>query len=812
MASEKKTVEFSFKIDQTSLNNLKNAIKSITEDMQKLIATAANINRLGGAGSAPAVGSGGNVSPQGIQTAIRTATTGQNVGFGGIFSNTATAATAGAAAVRNATKSMENDIRSVARALSQPNPMGNFFGARPPPMPSAGPGGWLGTFQQGGPPPMPGGGGGNWLGNFQNGIGGRMPNAGYAMPGGPLLPGIGGAPIAGPGMAWGAGAAGQFAAKPQGGMSWFPKGLKGWAGIGLAGAAAVGVGYNELAQGGFSLLDSSAGGTAYASAEAKRGQMVEGKIRAMMKGDTRWLINKMAAEQSQQGRNDLSTQYGKLATVGAYGQGVGQAVGNTVSAVPVVGGLLGKVASVLGLGAGGTGGIMGGVTTAAIQGTLAENTFKHLDEKSKATAMLYTNMAQEKWQSELGRTVGFQLGTGISGLTYDPKTGKSSNKQEDLSLRLQAQGYDLSQWQSAFQGVRAGAGSAAGYAYADEAMRAAAQGYGNYAPVAEASMRLGYGNALARGAIGGRIEKGAGIAMGAGVLGTGFDAAGTTSGWGTLTAMQAGMGFTGDALDFNRVQQGLAGLKAGDALTTGALSPYQRGANTAAAIGINGGATSYSNDYLATGMTTKQIIDMGYGDEPLTANARNLGLTKEKIRAIGDASTQNLLNTWHDSGGNDAMSVALRAQAKSGGSASKFLQDARARGDQDTISAFGTGLSVLGGFSDEAGQGRAKIMSGEDAKDLAMKGIGGKVTGLAKDQLETNAAQDKKVSDTLKAIAGDLQLAIKALPDATKKMVNFGTVLTTETGDFVKSLSQLITSINEARTNLAKGAGKGGPK
>ncbi len=800
MADNKKELLFTFKVDQTSLNNLKNAIKSITADMEKLIQTAANISRLGGAGSAPAVGGGGYQSPQNIQTAIKTNSPGpsSNSGLGGVFNNAAGAATGAAAAIRKATQSMESDIRSVMRALGQQAPNTGVFNstarAMPPPLPSAGPGGWLGAFQAQG---------------TQTTFG----------TGGQLLPNIPGVPMQGPGMAWGQGAAGQYAAQAaqaqaqavgKGGSFALLKGTR-WGGLALGAAAAVGVGYNELAGGGFSLFDSNAGGGAFASAEAKRGQLVEGNIRSMMKGDTRWLMNKMMAEQSMQGRNDLDAQYGKLATTGAYAKGVGQMVGNTLSAVPMVGGALGKVASALGLGGGGDGGIMGGVTDTAIQGQLAENAFKHLDDKSKATAMLYVNMAQEKWQSELGQTVSFQQGTGISGLTYDPKTGKTSNKQGDLSLALQAKGYDLGQWQGGFQQLRSGTSSQFAGAHAWTAMAANAQGFGGYVGLMEASARLGQGESLARGAIGGGIATSAGLQLGAGVLGNGFDPRGTTSGYGTLAAMQAGLGITGANSDFNKVQQGLAGLAAGDALTSGSLSPYQRGANVAGAIGINAGATSYSNDYLANGMSMKQMIDMGYGGK-LTQNAKNLGLTQDKIKAMGDVAAGNLLNTWHDSGGTDPMSVALRAQAKSGMSVSGFLQKARGAGDTDTISAIGTAFSTLGGFGEEAGQGLSKTISGMDATRLKQKGIGGGVTGMAKDQLETNAAQEKKTADAMKAIGSDLQIAIKALPDATKKMADFGINMARETGDFMQSLSLLTKSLNEARTNLARGSGKAGAK
>ncbi len=793
MADQRKELLFTFKVDQTSLQNLKSAIRSITDDMNKLIQTASNISRLGGAGAAPVVGGGGFQSPQGIQTAIKTnsAGPGQNAGLGGVFNSAAGAATSAANAIKNATRSMEADIRSVMNALRQQGPTNNVFSSMPPPMPSAGPGGWLGNFQAGN-------------------LGGNRTSFGT---GGSVLPGVPMPNVPPPGMAWGSGAAGQYAAQPQnGGGGGFFRGKTRWGGLALGGIAAVGAGYNELVAGGFSLMDPNAGGSAFGSAEAKRGQMVEGNIRAMMKGDTRWLINKMMAENSAQGRNDLAAQHGKLATAGAYASATGQAIGAAANAVPLVGGALGKVAGLLGLGGGdASGGLMGGFTDASIQGKLAQNTFKHLDDKSKSTAMLYVNMAQEKWQSELEQTVGFEQGTGISGLTYDPKTGRTTNRQGDLALKLQARGLNLGQWQSAFQGVRAGAGERAGYSHADEAMRAAAQGYSGYNSVLEASLKLGQTHTLARGAIGGGIDRSAGIMLGAGVLGNGFDVRGNTSGYGTLAAMQAGLGFRGEASDFNRVQQGLAGLKAGDSLMSGALSPYQRGANTAGAIGLNAGGTSYAQDYLATGMSMKQMIDMGYGGK-LTQNAQNLGLNQDKIKKMGDVALGNLVNTWHDSGGTDPMSKALRAQASSGLSVSGFLQKARGDGDTGTISAIGTAISTLGGFDEEAAQGLAKTVSGMDAARLKQSGIGGGVTGMAKTQLETNAAQEKKTADVMKIVAGDMDLALKSLPAATQKMAAFGETLSQETKDFVDGLSRLVTAINTARAELAKGSGKAGSK
>ena len=70
-------------------------------------------------------------------------------------------------------------------------------------------------------------------------------------------------------------------------------------GAGIAGAVAVA---------NFGLDESLAGNRAYASEEGKRGQLVEGKIRQMHQGDTRWLFSRKMQQRDAQAREDLAKQ------------------------------------------------------------------------------------------------------------------------------------------------------------------------------------------------------------------------------------------------------------------------------------------------------------------------------------------------------------------------------------------------------------------------------------------------------------------------------------------------------------------------
>ena len=549
-------------------------------------------------------------------------------------------------------------------------------------------------------------------------------------------------------------------------------------GAGIAGAVAVA---------NFGLDESLAGNRAYASEEGKRGQLVEGKIRQMHQGDTRWLFNLKMQQRDAQAREDLAKQTtGGAANAEQIRAGIGQAAGS----IPIIGG----IARAIGLvGPDQGGGMLGGFTTAHQQSNMAENAFKQLDEKSKGTAMLYANMAQESFQGRMGQSIQMQRIMGVGGLRQRKDGGGYENQAGGLKTKLEGQGYTSGEYLGAYQGIRGRTGSGRN---AWLAMAAQAQGYGGFEDVLGASTRLGQGKSLAMGALGGGISKAAGIQLGQGVLGQGFDMRGTTSGYGALAAAQAGMGFTGASSDMNKVQQAVAGLQYGSTITQGGIDGYQQGRNLISAIGMNATGSSYSQDFLANGMSMKQMLDMANGGK-MTETAKALGLTPDMIKKqLGD-SMGSVFDRYVDEGKDDPMSKAIRGYQASGMDYGDYLKKLRKEGDVDTIKTLGASSALLTGGDEEAGVGAARVLSGQGERLKSGK-IGGGIGGAEKTSLEAQEALQKKIDLSLKVIGKDLEDTIKAMPEATKKLANFGENLSAEAGDMMKALANLTESFNTA--------------
>lgn len=571
-----------------------------------------------------------------------------------------------------------------------------------------------------------------------------------------------------------------------------PRGLAGMAGVAAGALGAVNFGLDETL----------AGDRAYAGAEARRGSLVESKIRGMHGGDTRWLFNLMQLQQDSTARQELGAQTGGTAAgLEQVRSGVGQFVGS----VPIIGGI-GRALGLVGPDQGG--GALGGFTTASQQSGMAENAFKMMDEKSKSTAMLYANMAQESFQRRMGTSIQMQRVMGVGGLQYDPKKQMYTSAANDLMTKLEGQGYDAGQYMGAYQGLRGQAGTAFAGRNAWLSMAAGAQGYGGFDQLLGASARLGQGKTLAMGAIGGGIEKAAGIQLGAGILGQGFDVRGTTTGYGSLAAAQAGMGFTGNSSDFNKVQRALAGLESGSALTTGGLDAYQQGRNLVGAIGINAGGSTYSQDFLATGMSMKQMLDMSTGGR-LTESAKALGLDSGKIKQQLGESMGSVFDRFVDEGKNDPMSQAIRRYQASGMSnMTDYLKDLRKRGDVNgDIKTLGAAASILTGEPEEGMVGAFQILSGQGAKLKSGK-IGGGIGGVEKTALESQQKLQEQVDVTLKIIGESLQATYKAMPEATKKLANFGNNLSQEADQMMTALGELTKSFQAATAAFNAASGR----
>jgi hypothetical protein len=546
----------------------------------------------------------------------------------------------------------------------------------------------------------------------------------------------------------------------------------------------------------FGLDEALSSNRAYSSAEATRGSLVENRIRGMHAGDTKFLFNLKMQQRDADARKDLEAQTsGTAANAEQIRGGLGQALGS----LPILGGIA-RAIGITGPDTGG--GILGGFTTTGQQSRMGQNALGQLDEKQRGTAMLYSNMAQDSFTSRRGASINMQRVIGIGGLRQRKDGQGYENQAGDLMTKLEGQGYDGGAYTSALAGLRGQAGSRFAGKNAYMSMAASAQGYGGFDQLLAASGRVGQGKTLAMGALGGGIDKAAGIQLGLGVLGGGYDPRGTTDSRGTLAAAQSGMNFTGGVSDFNKVQQAIGGLNYGSGITMGGIDSYQQGRNLTSAIGLNSSGSTYSQDYLANGMSMKQMLDMSNGGK-LTETAKALGLNSDKIKAQLSDSMGSVFDRYVDEGKDDPMSKAIKGFQNSGMGYSDYLKKLKSNGDIDSIRTLGASSAMLTGGNEEEGIGAAQILSGQGAK-LKSGAIGGAIGGAEKTSLESQEELQKKVDTTLKIIGKDLQDTIKAMPQAAGKLEGFGANMAAEAKDMIAALANLTSAMDAASTKLGK--------
>lgn len=794
MGNDKKIL-FQVVIDEATMQKARQLVREMTSDISKM-SEASKKSGLFGNGGGLLIGSGagaGAKSPEAQRAISQTAPAGrqlvqqfadQRQVFKQLSEGSKDSMRSMTENLRQAVSSQKREINDLDNAVKRL--AGTFQGLGGSRMGRGGPMSMAGFYGPGGGAGGGGSGGGGGVrggGGFGGGFSGPLlpANAGGGQPMGMHVP---------PGGGGGGGGGGGWSIP-----SWGSKGLgPGFKPLRTPAALAA-----LAAVASWGLDESLAGDRAYAGAEARRGSLVEGRIRGMMGGDTRWLFNLSQIQRDGEARRELSAQTsGFGANAEAIRKGAGQALGS----VPVIG----AIAQTLGLAEkGGSGGMLGGFTTASQQSFMAEHAMKQLDEKQKGTAMLYANMAQEKFQGSIGQRVSARRVMGVSGLQYDPRLGRYTDNFGDFSTKLSGSGYDVGEYQSAYAGLRGMAGSGVAGRSAYTAMAANAQGYGGFDQLLAASARMGQGRSLAMGAIGGGIDKAAGIQLGAGLLGSGFDPRGTTGGYGSLAAVQAGMGFTGAASDFNKVQQALGGINFGNQFTTGSMDPYQGARNLVGAINFNPSGSTYSQDYLANGMTTKQMLDMASGGR-LTETAKAMGLSSGDIKNQLGEQMSSVFDRWTDEGKGDPMSRAIRGFRSSGMTATDYLGKLRSDGDIDSIKSLGVGFSTLGGGGEEEGIGLARVLSGMGAKVGAGR-IGGGLGGAEKSALESQAQMQKDVDNVLKTIGGALEDTIKSMPEASKKLTHFGENLSASANTMIEEMAKLTEAFRSARESLQFGTG-----
>lgn len=790
MSNQEKVITFTFKVDEQTLGRLKNEIRDITNAMQKLVQVASGIGT-GGRGGPVAVGGGGSFSNQGSNAAIKAqGQQGQSGGLASAFVEAGKSMKDMANISKDALRVMSDGVRRAideqksslrgldadikkiiddydklakAKDTLSPEPgnvlanqyqgmmnqqMGKLLGAQ---QQRNAAGGQLSTLQnqqaqmQGAlnpPPPGAPGGGGGGVGGFMAGVPGFLPR------------------------------------NSSGGISK-------WA----AAAAIMGVAN-------FGLDEHLAGNRFEATAGQRRASLVAGQMNALRGGDYR--MSYAARTLDSEAQAQLAAQ---TSGFGANAEQVRSGVGQVVGSVPVIGALARKV-GVVGEDSGG--GAFGGFTTATQQSNMAENALAQI--KARADAQVLEGMAMQKFQGNLGSRVQIQRMLGIGGLgttrTRPARSGRGTVTEKadpyaDLEYRLSRQGYDMGEYASAVAGLRQGAGAQFGGMYGGEAMAAASTGMGGYAELLGAGGRAGGGGQFARMAIGGGIDRYAGIGLGQAVIGQGFDVTGTTTGMGLLGAAQLGMGFKGDVGDFQRVGQVGAGIGLGNTVLGGSLDPYQKGYNLVSAMGIKPGGDVYSQDYLANGMNMRQMADAVRTGQ-LTQTAQAYGITRGDIRKQFGASISSVLQARTPGMGDTAAGAHLKAFQESGKDLPEYLNGLTGVAKIDAIRKLGSVYGDITGQGEEAGMGLLGTAAGLDSKQQARLGlVGKKVTGVEAEDLQARAEKEKKVNDELLRIHEKFAEVIKGSSDDFTKFKNFGENMSAEADRFIKALARMTDSIEK---------------
>lgn len=576
-------------------------------------------------------------------------------------------------------------------------------------------------------------------------------------------------------------------------------GRMGGAGKMVGGAMAVAAAANILSEAGLAV------GTSQAAFQADRNRLFKAQMSAIRGGDLTYGLANIRAQRDMTsilGLGDVNAMQqhssGILSGVTTLiGGGLGAAKQLVGAAVPAIGG------------AGSVGGAIRAVTPQGLVNQRVEGMMNTLDTYRQAITP-QQEMALGEFAGSVGARIRAQriLGMGGFGRTGKFQNGMAvfSDPYGEAAAALQEKGYSLEEKEQGFLSIRSLAGAHAAGRYASAAMAATAGGYGGYEQAIAASMRLVGSDVLARGALKG-IDTTAGIQLAQSVLGSGFDITGQTSMMGTMAAIQAGGGFTNSTNDFNRVQTMMAGLQFGNTITQGGLDPYQQGRNLVNAMGIVPGGSSYTQDYLANGMSMKQMIDMARPGSKMTETAKALGLTPENIREQLSGQMTSVFDRFVDQGKADPMSQEIRNFRASKMNITEYLQKLRSNGDPNgAINTLGVAFSQLTGGNEGEGIGLSRILSGMDSslKTRRYGPGGGAPRGAEADYLKAQGELSQSVTDTLKGLGDNVNLAAKSLPEMFKTFKGATSDMTQNAEKINTALKSIADTLVQASIDLDK--------
>jgi hypothetical protein len=570
------------------------------------------------------------------------------------------------------------------------------------------------------------------------------------------------------------------------GMKIAPQGAGAWLKVGGMVAAGAAAALNEYM-----------GGTrTYTAQESSRSALVNSDIRRLRSGDMTGMVALQDLVRDRDKLKDLAAQTGLGAQAEALKSGATEAALGLVRAADPTG-LVGKM-----MGSSG-GGILDPLSTASRNTGMASNALDQARQHESATAFLNKKMALESFYGNMGarKQGGRILGLGLN---FDERTQEWVDSYGRLDAKMTNAGYSANEYVATAAQARNMGGGKFANKNASAMMAAQAAGYGGYGELLLGAEKSGYGTSAGY-AMGSTNNIAAALALGHGVIGSGFDPRGTTSGIGLLSAAQGpGFNFTGEASDFLQINRLLAGAAMGSNITTGALDPYQAGRNIIGAIGINPGGSTYAQDYLGSGMSLKQLMDASRGN--MTATGTALGLTSEMAKRQLSGSMSSILERFVDQGANDPMSRAIRGYQKSGQSIESYLKNLYTSGRRGEADAIGAFFGMVSGEGEEAGLGLAAILGGYDTKGRTKGGPGPGRGGMESINDWKVSETIKKNAETLATLSDDLVAAYSKSGTAEQAMLDFGGNLSQSAEMFMGALTNLALATDAVAYQMSGGA------
>lgn len=604
---------------------------------------------------------------------------------------------------------------------------------------------------------------------------------------------------------------------PGGGMAALMKGI---ATAVVGGLAVAKFGYNEVREGGGGIFSSDANNAGQGGmdlrAEARRGQLVNQRIRALRGGDISQLMIQEHIRKDPAKSKYYQQQMDAMAELESYKKGAEAGVAN----LPILGGIAAKVGLVDK--EAGVVTTLEGLTTAAVQDRILQNIQGVEGQAAQSAGYLDRQMAFEHFRGTLGSRTNAMR---VMGQTLEGRRDKNGLVRGDYGS---ASSWAISQGLSPdavvgnYASLRQMGGARFGGAISRYETLSQAGGFSGFGAMAAQASRGGGTGAqalqLARGALGGGIATGAGMALGNQIFG--YNALGTTSGEGMLSAIQGGIDWRSmsEGQQFNKVQSMAGAMAAGNAIATGSLDPSSLGSSTLAAKRIlmsdmtnKNRLSTRATDYLASGMDFRQMVDIGFGKKTKGTEAMQVyGIGQQDVRRMATSKLSYLMKAELSDPATGGTVGKVIKSLESGVSPEATLKGLSKRERME----FNVALKNRTGMGGEEASTLADIFSGMGLKTAGRKiqkgdALGATLSGPEKAEAERAAQENQRNEQVLKEEnkGKGLEDKIKGSKEAAEAQKTFGTNLSASVDMLVGHLDKLAGAMADAADRISGKAG-----